>query len=356
VWLDQGGIFAIANLRGGGEFGETWHAAGSLTNKQNVFDDFAACAEFLIRSNYTSPAKLAIQGGSNGGLLVGATLTQHPDLVQAAVSHVGIYDMLRVELDPNGAFNVTEFGTVTEASQFQALHSYSPYHHVFDQTNYPAVLMLTGENDGRVNPAHSRKMVARLQSATGSRRPILLRTSSAGHGICTALSERIEELADVYSFLADQLGIDYSVIDRGPWSGAVTHNSAWVKAKLVREGLNARLLLSKSPSLVDPLYVGPQLSRTNQGKLCSFPREFAAGHPILLCPRNRRALDRKGPASSDFPAARPASSYAFASCARTVPRATYSTASGEPPAVYMNMGDFHYLNIQTNDGRASRRL
>src|SRR5262245_43564697 len=204
---------------------------------------------------------------------MGAALTQHPDLMKAVVSHVGIYDMLRVERDPNGAFNVTEYGTVKNPDQFQALYAYSPYHHVVDKTNYPAVLMLTGENDGRINPAHSRKMVARLQSATSSRQPVLLRTSSSGHGIGTALSEQIQELADVYSFLFDQLGLEYSVIDRGPWSGTVTPNSAWVKAKLVRERLNARLLVSKSPSLVDPIYVGPDLSQTNHGNVVQFPIE-----------------------------------------------------------------------------------
>ena len=205
-WLDHGGIWVVANLRGGGEFGETWHEQGSLTKKQNVFDDFIACAEYLIKAKYTSPDKLAIEGGSNGGLLMGAALTQRPDLFRAVVSHVGIYDMLRVETFPNGAFNVTEFGTVKEADQFRALYAYSPYHHVKDGTDYPAVLFLTGDNDGRVDPMNSRKMTARLQAATHSGRPIFLRTSSGtGHGMGTALNERIQEDADVFAFLYDQL-------------------------------------------------------------------------------------------------------------------------------------------------------
>ena len=208
LWLDQGGVFVVANIRGGGEYGEDWHRAGNLTRKQNVFDDFAACAEYLVREKYASPNKLAIEGGSNGGLLMGALFTQRPALMRAVVSHVGIYDMLRVELDPNGAFNVTEFGTVKDPAQFQALYAYSPYHHVTNGVHYPAVLMLTGEHDGRVNPAQSRKMTARLQAATSSNHPILLRTSaSSGHGIGTALNERIAQLADVYAFLFDQLGI-----------------------------------------------------------------------------------------------------------------------------------------------------
>jgi prolyl oligopeptidase len=208
LWFDRGGIYVVANIRGGGEFGEEWHKAGNLTKKQNVFDDFAAAAEYLIKEKYTRPEKLAIQGGSNGGLLMGAMITQHPDLFRAIVSSVGIYDMLRVELAPNGAFNVTEFGTVKNPEQFNALYAYSPYHHVVDGTKYPAVLMMTGANDGRVAPYHSRKMTARLIASNKSENPILLRTSSsAGHGIGTALSERIRQLADIYAFLFAQLGM-----------------------------------------------------------------------------------------------------------------------------------------------------
>jgi prolyl oligopeptidase len=208
LWFDRGGVYVVANIRGGGEFGEDWHKSGNLTKKQNVFDDFAAAGEYLIREKYTRPEKLAIQGGSNGGLLMGTMTTQHPDLARAVVSSVGIYDMLRVELAPNGAFNVTEFGTVKNPEQFQALYAYSPYHHVVNGTKYPAVLMMTGANDGRVAPYHSRKMKARLDEANRSQNPILLRTSSsAGHGIGTALTERIKQLADIYAFLFAQLGM-----------------------------------------------------------------------------------------------------------------------------------------------------
>jgi prolyl oligopeptidase len=205
IWLDMGGIIVSANLRGGGEYGEDWHKAGNLTNKQNVFDDFIACAEYLIDTNYTRPELLCIEGGSNGGLLIGAALTQRPDLFRAVVSHVGIYDMLRVELDSNGAFNVTEFGTVTNPNQFEALYDYSPYHRVQAGTEYPAVLLLTGENDGRVLPYHSRKMAALLQARTSSENPILLRINASGHGIGTALDETIAEDADVFAFLYSQL-------------------------------------------------------------------------------------------------------------------------------------------------------
>ena len=209
LWFDRGGVYVVANIRGGGEFGEDWHKAGNLTKKQNVFDDFAGAAQYLIKEKYTNAGKLAMQGGSNGGLLMGAMITQHPELMRAVVSSVGIYDMLRVELAPNGAFNVTEFGTVKDPNQFQALYAYSPYHHVVDGTNYPAILMMTGANDGRVAPYHSRKMAARLEEANKSGNPILLRTStSAGHGIGTALSERIRQSADIYSFLFAQLQME----------------------------------------------------------------------------------------------------------------------------------------------------
>jgi len=211
IWFDAGGVAAIANLRGGGEYGEGWHKAGNLTRKQTVFDDFIASAEHLIKRGYTSPPKLAVEGRSIGGLLMGAFLTQRPDLARAVLSHVGIYDMLRVELDPKGQFNITEFGSVKDPDQFKALFGYSPYHRVREGEKYPAVLLTTGENDGRVNPAQSRKMAARLQAASGSDAPILFRsTASAGHGIGTALKERIAEQSDVLAFLFDQLGIDGS--------------------------------------------------------------------------------------------------------------------------------------------------
>ncbi len=208
ILFDRGFIVAEANLRGGGEYGEAWHKAGNLANKQNVFDDFTAVLQFLIEMKYTSPEHLAIMGGSNGGLLMGAVLTQRPDLMRAVVSSVGIYDMLRVELSPNGAFNVPEFGTVKDENLFKAMYAYSPYHHVKDGTKYPAVLFLTGANDPRVDPMQSRKMTARLQIATTSGLPVLLRTSaSSGHGLDTSLAERVEEYVDIYSFLVAELGV-----------------------------------------------------------------------------------------------------------------------------------------------------
>jgi prolyl oligopeptidase len=209
LWLDAGGIYVEANLRGGAEYGEAWHAAGKLTKKQNVFDDFAAAARYLIDKKYTSPAKLAIEGGSNGGLLMGAELTQHPELFRAVVAYAGWYDMLRVEASPNGEFNIPELGSVSDPEQFKALYAYSPYHHVVDKTHYPAVLFITGDNDGRVDPMHSRKMTARLQAATSSNLPILLRTNSTtGHGAGSAQDARIQQETDFFTFLFAQLNMN----------------------------------------------------------------------------------------------------------------------------------------------------
>lgn len=207
VWLDHGGVVAEANLRGGGELGEAWHRAGSRTHKQNVFDDFAACAKALFDQRYTQPSRLAITGRSNGGLLMGASLVQHPEMFRAVVASVGIYDMVRTELSPNGAFNITEYGSVKDEAEARALLAYSPFHHVKDDVVYPAVLFTTGANDPRVDPYHSRKMVARLQAATaGGSRPVLLRAdASTGHGMGTPLDAEIEETTDALAFLLHEV-------------------------------------------------------------------------------------------------------------------------------------------------------
>lgn len=353
LWLDQGGVIAVAHLRGGGEFGEDWHEAGRLTRKQNVFDDFAACADLLIRSNYTRASRLAIEGGSNGGLLMGAALTQRPELYGAVVSHVGIYDMLRVELDPNGLFNTTEFGSVKDPAQFRALHAYSPYHHVTNGVAYPAVLFLTGDHDGRVNPAHSRKMTARLQAASPTNRPVYLRTSSGtGHGLGTALSEAIQQKADVYTFLFDQLGIPYSLIDRGPWSGAVTPTSAVVKARVAPVGARVRLVISENASLTPAIYPASDQASTNRYNLV----ELAATglkpntqYHYALEINGRLEPSRHGRFHT-FPTPGPASfQFAFASCAKTGSTLdTFDRIREDNPLFFLHMGDFHYLDIRTN--------
>ncbi len=206
AWYDLGGIFVDTNLRGGGEFGEDWHKAGNLTKKQNVFDDFAACAQYLIDHHYTSTTKLGMLGGSNGGLLMGAMITQHPNLMKAVVSQVGLYDSLRVELSPNGLFNTTEFGSVKDPDQFKALYAYSPYQHVVNGTKYPAILLTAGLNDGRVAPYNSFKFAALLQAKAAPGNPILLTVNSFGHGIGSSLDQQVADLTDLFSFFAYERG------------------------------------------------------------------------------------------------------------------------------------------------------
>ncbi len=207
LWLERGFVVAVANIRGGGEYGDAWHQAARLLSKQNCFDDFAACAQHLVSSGITTVDRLAILGGSNGGLLMGAVLTQHPDIARAVVAEVPVLDMLRVELHPNGVYNVAEFGTVEEADQFAAMYAYSPYHRVVDGTAYPAVLLTMGEFDPRVDAYHAKKMTARLQVATSSDEPILLRVESGGHGIGQSLDQEIGIESDVLAFVTDRLGV-----------------------------------------------------------------------------------------------------------------------------------------------------
>jgi prolyl oligopeptidase len=208
-WLEKGGVFAMPNLRGGGEYGEAWHKAGMLANKQNSFDDFIAAAEWLIKEKITSPARLAIMGGSNGGLLVGAALTQRPELFRAVVCDVPLLDMVRYHNLQIAKLWIKEYGDPGKAEDFKWLYAYSPYHRVKDGTPYPAVFLRTAEHDTRVDPMHARKMFARLTEASTSRRPILfLSDKEAGHGAGKPLNKALDDLADSYAFLMWQLEME----------------------------------------------------------------------------------------------------------------------------------------------------
>jgi prolyl oligopeptidase len=212
LWVESGGVYALPNLRGGGEFGEEWHKAGMLDKKQNVFDDFHAAAEYLIASGYTKPEHLAISGGSNGGLLVGAALTQRPELFGAVVCSYPLLDMVRYHKFLVAGFWVPEYGSADNAQQFPALYAYSPYHHVQAGTKYPAVLFITGDADTRVAPLHARKMTALVQASTASDKPVLLHyDTKAGHsrGFNTPVSKQIEDLTDELAFLFAQTGSAY---------------------------------------------------------------------------------------------------------------------------------------------------
>ncbi len=212
IWLEHGGIFAVANLRGGAEFGEDWHQAGMLQKKQNVFDDFISAAEFLISQKYTDKDHLAIQGGSNGGLLVGAAFTQRPDLYRAVVCQVPLLDMLRYQNFQIAKLWIPEYGSAEDSKQFDWLYAYSPYHHVKQGTQYPAILFMTADTDTRVDPMHAKKMAALMQAEAANgqsrERPILLRIETkAGHGAGKPITKQIEEGTDIYSFLFWQLGV-----------------------------------------------------------------------------------------------------------------------------------------------------
>ncbi len=207
-WIERGGVFAVANLRGGSEFGEEWHQAGRLENKQNVFDDFAAVIRWLSSSGISNPNRIAITGGSNGGLLMGAMITQAPDTFRAATTYVGLYDMLRYHRFPPAELWVSEYGSADDATQFRFLYEYSPYHHLRDGTAYPAVLVETADHDSRVHWGHSTKFAARLQEATSSDRPVYFYMErQVGHGAGTRLSDLVDRYARAYAFVEEQLGV-----------------------------------------------------------------------------------------------------------------------------------------------------
>ncbi len=209
VWLDLGGIYAVPNIRGGGEYGEKWHLAGTKMNKQNVFDDFIAAAEYLTENKYTSPDYLAVRGGSNGGLLVGAVMTQRPELFKVALPAVGVLDMLRYHKFTAGAGWAYDYGTADDSPEmFNYLLKYSPVQNVREGINYPATLVTTGDHDDRVVPAHSFKFAAHLQDKQSGNNPVLIRIETkAGHGAGTPVSKSIEQYADIYSFTLWNMGV-----------------------------------------------------------------------------------------------------------------------------------------------------
>ena len=210
IWMEQGGVYAVPNLRGGGEYGKKWHDAGTQMKKQNVFDDFITAAEYLIENNYTSSEYLAIRGGSNGGLLVGATMTQRPDLMRVALPAVGVLDMLRYHTFTAGAGWAYDYGTAEQSDEmFKYLKGYSPVHNVKKGIAYPATLVTTGDHDDRVVPAHSFKFAAELQDKQAGNNPVLIRIeTNAGHGAGTPVAKTIEQYADIFGFTLYNMGFD----------------------------------------------------------------------------------------------------------------------------------------------------
>jgi prolyl oligopeptidase len=210
VWMEMGGVYAVANIRGGGEYGQKWHDAGTKLQKQNVFDDFIAAGEYLIANKYCTNEYLAIEGGSNGGLLVGAVMTQRPDLMKVAIPEVGVLDMLRYHTFTAGAGWAYDYGTAEDSKEmFEYLYKYSPVHNVKEGTSFPATIVTTGDHDDRVVPAHSFKFIAHLQAKQAGNNPVLIRIeTNAGHGAGTPVSKRLEQTADIYGFTLHNMGID----------------------------------------------------------------------------------------------------------------------------------------------------
>ncbi len=226
-WLERGGIFALPNLRGGGEYGEGWHQNGMLLKKQNTFDDFIGAAEFLIKEGYTSPEKLAIAGGSNGGLLVGAAMTQRPELFRAVVCAVPLLDMVRYHLFGSGKTWISEYGSAEDPKQFAAIHAYSPYHHVKPGTRYPALLMDAADADDRVDPMHARKFVAAVQAASTAGPTLLRIEPNAGHGGADLVKQAVTRGADKWAFVLHELGmIPKSAPPVGPAPAAPSASAA----------------------------------------------------------------------------------------------------------------------------------
>src|SRR5690554_1385738 len=224
-WLDAGGGYAVPNLRGSGEYGEEWHRGGMLANKQNTFDDFIGAAEYLIAQKYTSADKLTISGGSNGGLLVGAAMTQRPKLFGAVICGVPLLDMIRYHKFGSGKTWISEYGDPDKEDDFNYLYAYSPYHHVKEGVEYPAMLMLTADSDDRVDPMHARKFTAAIQHASTSGEPALLRIeSNAGHSGGDMISKFVNKYADEYAFLMKELGL--TGVEKVLLSGTEDSNAA----------------------------------------------------------------------------------------------------------------------------------
>jgi prolyl oligopeptidase len=225
LWLELGGVYAVANLRGGGEYGEEWHRAGNLERKQTSYDDFIAAAEYLIAQRYTTPARIAITGHSSGGLLIGAVMTQRPDLFAVALPSAGHYDMLRYHTFTVGAGWIPEYGSADDPAAFGWLYAYSPLHHVRPGTCYPATLILAAEHDRTVVPAHSYKFAAALQAAQGCERPILLRMASDASHAYESAAGAIAERADMWAFVAARLGIGGDFMPPSPAAGEIRGRS-----------------------------------------------------------------------------------------------------------------------------------
>lgn len=352
LWLDQGGVVAVAQLRGGMEMGTEWREAGRGARKQSVIEDLSACARVLVQSNYTRANRLAMVAEGHGGATAAAFTAMHPERLQALVLVDPVCDLLRAGALPGGARVMPEYGAPEQASSWPALMQNSPYALAETARSYPAVLIQSSPDAFPVSPAHSRKMSARWQASTTATRPILY---SPGDRLPTNLEERnkqwVDRLADRFTFLVEQLGVTYSLVERGPWSGAVTPTSVQVRAKLVEPGMTARLLVSETPMLSNPRSVGPERSEDQRHRLVAFGVEELkpdTQYHYALEINGRVDWATRGQFRT-FPVGPASFVMAFASCAKTgSANESFDRIREHHPLFFMNMGDFHYLNIATN--------
>lgn len=352
LWLDQGGIVAVAQLRGGMEMGTEWRSAGRGNRKQSVIDDLAACARVLVQSNYTRANRLAILGEGHGGVAAASFAAMHPERLQALVLVDPVCDLLRAGALPGGTKVMPEYGGPEEASSWNALLQNSPYVLAETARSYPAVLIQSGQDAFPISPAHSRKMAARWQASTTASRPILYSPAERPPMNGEERGKQwVDRLADRYTFLCEQLSVSYSLVERGPWSGAVTPNSAQVKAKLVEPGMNARLLVSETPMLSNTQTFGPDRSEDSRHRLVAFAAEALkpdTQYHYALEINGRVDWATRGQFRT-FPVGPASFVMAFASCAKTgSANESFDRIREHHPLFFMNMGDFHYLNIATN--------
>jgi prolyl oligopeptidase len=353
LWLNQGGMFAIAQIRGGTELGPDSRQDGMLQRKRNAYEDLAACARYLVASNYTRPALLGLMGERFGALSSAAVMVEQPQLVQAVALTDGVYDALRAGQMAGAVEARFELGSPTNKEWVSTLLNSSPYHQVKNQRPYPAAWIRSAPQDRLFSAGHSWKLAAALQQNTTASRPVLLSTGEARPaGTKERFQWQIGEWADRYSFFFEQLAAPYSLVDRGPWSGGITPTSAVVKAKLLHNGLSARLILSKNPIFTPSVAQGPATSDALGHNLVEF--QLASLDPGTDYHYGLEINGRFDWASRGqfrtFPGGPSSFRIAFASCAKTASvNEVFDRIRESRPLFYMNMGDFHYLNISSNN-------
>ena len=352
LWLDQVGIVAVAQLRGGFEFGPPWRAAGSGSNKRKAFEDLQACARFLVESNFTRVNRLAIVAEGHGATAAAWLAMEKPDSAQAVILHDGYYDLIRAETFPSGFRVASEYGSPETSVAFASLERLSPYRLADTPRAYPAAMFVDTPEGLAGDAIHARKMSARWQTSTSASRPVIYRPADpAPRSLSDRFQQAVERIADEFAFLCDQLNIPFTLVDRGPWSGGVTPTTAVVKARLVGEGMAAELLISEDATLKEALRMGSVRTQSSEHNLVSYELQRLKPDTVY-----HYALEINGRVDwasrgrfRTFPPGPSSFRMAFASCAKTASaNEVFDRIRENHPLFFMNMGDFHYLNISTN--------